>query len=200
MHFFAKTLIALLFLLTQQACQNQDHAAMRAEGAKSSERHDDLLFDLKFGMTRDAFFKSCMKLNTQGTITNGPRNMTALFTMPETTAKPIDINFYPDFCQGKICVMKINFNYQSWSIWGRDFHSETLLPEVVKWIETTYKTDLRKMKINKKDHLVAFDGTREIRVWLADEQFVNAYIYDLTATPDAVDTTNAIKPNWEVTK
>jgi hypothetical protein len=194
--FLSGFLLAAFFLTD---CQSNDYESLKQKGIASGKRNDGLLFNLHFGMTKTDFFAECLKLNQAGKIMNGPQNMTAMFTLPGTEAKPIDLNFYPDFCQNKICVMKMNFGYQAWSPWGKEFHSEALLPEAVKWIENEYKVDLKKMDVNGKKRLVAIGGNREITVWLQNEQYVNCFITDLTATPDPPmqPSNDGPRPIWE---
>jgi hypothetical protein len=188
----------LSILLSTSSCQ-KDYETLKKDGLASGIRNDDLFLGVKFNDTRTIFYDNCRQLNQAGTITNGPRNMSALYTLPETiSTDPIDLNFYPDFCGGKVCKMRMTFNYQSWAPWARKYHSKELLPHTIKWIENQYKTKLTKMQVeDKKTRMIAIDGNREIRLWLLDEQFVTVHMIDLTATPDPaapIDSTQQKSP------
>lgn len=194
-----KNLLFFCLLCTTIACKQADYESLKAENLATGKRNDDLLLGMRFGDHRDTFYQRCFALNREGLLTNGPKNMTALYVLPEFKETPIDLNFYPDFCQTRICAMRMYFNYQAWSPWAKQFHSGKLLPVVVDWLEKTYATKLTKMKVGDKTRLIAIDGNREIKVWLQDEQTVNCFITDLTATPDPPSTSpvpSGNKPAW----
>jgi hypothetical protein len=187
-------------LLTLTACQKADYESLKARELKTGKRHDDLLLGLHFGDTRDTFFTRCFAMNREGLITNGPKNMTALYVMPEFKETPVDLNFYPDFCQGRICTMRMYFNYQAWAPWNKQYHADKLLPKVLDWLESKYSTSFTKMKVGEKTRMVSIEGNREIKVWLQDEQTVNCLVTDLTAIPDPSPNVSpdAVKPGWMV--
>ena len=71
-------IIALIFLVS--ACQSEYTKLVKSE-LKSGKKNDTIFYNLRFGNTRQEFFKICWDLNKEGKVTNGPSNNTVQTTL-----------------------------------------------------------------------------------------------------------------------
>jgi hypothetical protein len=193
------TILLSLVCFSLLNCGKPDYQTAKSEALATGFRNDSIFFDFKFGDTRDYFYSHCFELNRAGILTNGHQNMSVQYALPEFTEHKVYLDFYPDFCQGKICSMIMTFNYEAWSPWAKELYANKLVPQVVKWFEEKYDTKFEAYQITEKQRkLIALDGNREIQIWVKDERYVEARMIDLTAKPDPVDPNIPVgpKPTW----
>ena len=179
----------LLFLLFSCVEQSQYTRTVNAELAKGV-RYDSLFLGIHFGISQDSFYNLCFELNEQGTIKEGPHNMTAEYKIPGLE-EDIRMNFYPDYHNDKIFRMPVDFHYPKWAPWNKGYFSDKLLPEVIKILEDWYGEGFFEVKSEDGIQLfVKVDGNRRISVRIKDEKLVRATFTDLIAEDEIQEEAN----------
>jgi|WetSurSiteA1Bulk_404760.scaffolds.fasta_scaffold03521_3 hypothetical protein len=152
-------------------------------------RNDSLFMGLYFGMPEKDFYTKCWKLNQQGLIKQGPKNRTVEYMVKKELRFPGSMNFYPDFVDGKIAEMPVQFAYTGWAPWNKKLSSDSLQIDVLHWFEKKYGKKF--MKIDhptKGSAFVNLDGNRRITIFKEDEMSVWAVFTDMSVTKEISDT------------
>ncbi len=172
---------SLLFV----ACESEYSKVVKQELA-SGEIHEDLIFDMKLGITRKEFFAQCWTLNNQQKISQGPGNNYAKYfwdldSMSEQSQK-VEMLFYGIFDENKIMHgMDMKMSYSAWSPWNENFHSPKLMEALKKEYLKTYPGNpFMEIKIKgDKKAFVKIDGNRQIRMYALSNRNVAVKIEDL---------------------
>lgn len=145
-------------------------------------REDSLFLGLSLGMSGKTFFGNCWELNKKGILFDGSNNTMALYKINSGLRFPAAMNFYPDFYQNKIAVMRVNFQYNGWAIWNKEQSADSLLPDVLKLYKKWYPAGNEFIEIRDKTKgtiYVKVDGNRRITVGKFDDIMVKADFTDL---------------------
>lgn len=183
----------LLFLILLVGCSESKYSKLvKTEMAKNIV-NDSLVFEMKFGQTRQEFYDQCWKLNNKGIITHGPNNNFVQYYLPQkegdSSINSIRMLFYGTFDEDKIMRgMDMQFSYNAWSLWNESLHSDKLISVVKDTLQSWYPgNDFIEvtMKRSKKDILVKIDGNRRIIIeTLMNTKDVDVRIDDLRYTID----------------
>ncbi|WP_353481905.1 hypothetical protein [Haliscomenobacter sp.] len=172
------SLILLVSLFVMSGCQS-DYEKMRNRELASGIRHDSLFFGFYMGMPNQDFFAHCLKLNRQRILTNdgGGRKVKCYL---KNTEPRIAMTFYPNFKDGKIREIPVEFYYETWAPWNKEYWSEKLLPRVLGVLEKWYGKGFIKVEDKEKGTIyVKVDGNRQIVVGIKNDQQVKANFTDL---------------------
>jgi len=147
----------------------------------SNKRYDSIFLGIYLGMTNKDFYQHCWDLNKQGLLTNGSENNSVLWKMDTGFAHGVDINFYPDFDEGKIFRMRTTFNYQAWAPWNKHLGADSLKNEVVKLYKKWYgEQNLIELSDNERGKIfVKVDGNRRITIGRYDDRHIKIEYTDL---------------------
>ncbi len=147
----------------------------------SGERYDSLFLGIHFGMDAETFFKHCWELNHQKLVKEGPGNTTVEYYLPDQE-NAIRMLFYPKFYNNLIYEMPVEFTYDAWAPWNKEFFSDKLILEIIRVFESWYGEGFVEIKHPERGSVwVKVDGNRRISVWCHDEQKVKALFTDLVA-------------------
>lgn len=184
---FGKASFALICVLFMN-CSGPEYSTLVKREMAKGVVYDSLLFDLKFGQTKQEFLSACWKLNQQGIISEGPGSKSVKYILPvnedSKSESGITLLFFGDFDEDKIMTgMDLQFYYNAWSIWNKNLQSDKLVPVIMDSLKKWYPgNDFIKVSIKKDsvDLFVKVDGNRRIMVGpLNDERIVRAKIDDL---------------------
>lgn len=183
----------LLFLIVLVGCSESKYSKLiKTEMAKNIV-NDSLLFDMKFGQTRQEFYDQCWKLNNQKIISHGPNNNFVQYYLPQkegdSSIYSIRMLFYGIFDKEKIMRgMDMQFSYNAWSLWNESLHADKLIPIVKDTLQSWYPgNDFIEVKAKKTkgDIFVKVDGNRRIIIEpLMNNKDVDVRIDDLRYTLD----------------
>ena len=151
---------------------------VRKELAKGI-RVDSLFLELSLGMTEKDFYTHCWELNKQGIIRQGSSNTSVFYKMSELD-DPVNMNFYPNFYEGKIYEMPVKFNYEGWAPWNQHLSSDSLQLEILNHYKKWYGDNF--ISVRHPTRGVAYikvDGNRRITLFKEDERVVWAIFTDL---------------------
>lgn len=186
-------IISLAIVLSSLACKESDYQRLVKRELATGVINDSLLFNFKFGQSKQYFLQSCWQLNQKGIISSGPENTTVQYQLPTKQKEPsptdMTLLFFGDFNEEKIMTgMNLQFYYNSWSPWNTSVQSEKLLPVVMDTLKSWYAgNDFIKVPL-KGDSLnlfVKIDGNRRITIRpLEDSRLVKADIDDLRYSLD----------------
>jgi len=179
---------AIIFILLTQvvliSCERKSEyrRVIESELAKNT-RYDSLFLGLKFGMTSKQFFDTCWIMNQKGILKEGPDNTQAQYFIDSTDilGPPVYMRFYPEFKDGIVYKMPVNFTYKAWAPWNKNFSADSLLPKVVRLMEEWYGPEL--IKMDGKDSGLPIwykvDGNRHMVIYKRDTSNVTVEFLDL---------------------
>lgn len=148
-------------------------------------RQDTLLLDLRFGMNKREFFGHSWELHKKGIVSEGVGNTTVHYQI-ERFGKKYEVDFYPNFYEGKIVDLPVEYKYSAFAPWNPKFSLEPLLQEVLKMHEEKYGNDFMEIKSKDKDKGVAYvrvDGNRRISIYKnPNRNSVTVFYFDLLST------------------
>lgn len=183
----------LLLLILLVGCSESKYSKLvKTEMAKNIV-NDSLLFEMKFGQTRQEFYDQCWKLNSQKIIKQGSNNNFVQYHLPQkegdSSINSIKMLFYGIFDKEKIMRgMDMRFSYNAWSLWNESTHSDKLITVVKDTLQSWYPGNgfiEVTMKRSKKDIFVKVDGNRRIIIEpLINTKDVDVRIDDLRYTID----------------
>lgn len=180
--------IALLLSTLLLSCSDSEYAKLVKAEMATGIIHDSLLFNMKFGQSKEYFLQSCWRLNQKGIVGNGPGSRTVKYELPSVHEKPhptdMTLLFFGTFNEEKeMTGMDFQFYYNAWSIWNETLQAEKLLPVVkdslLKWYPGN---DFIKVPLEKSGthSWVKVDGNRRITIRpLDDDRLIKAKIDDL---------------------
>lgn len=149
---------------------------------KTNIRYDTLLKGLKFGMNKREFFAHCWDLHKKGDLKEGFDNISVYFKM-ERNGKKYDVNFYPNFKNGKISNMPVRYSYQAFAPWNKKYALDSLASEILRMYKEDYGNDFIKVDSNNKQKGIAYvrvDGNRRISIYKdINKNNVIVYYFDL---------------------
>lgn len=172
----AGILLASLFF----SCSPGDRYERRvAEELAKGIRVDSLFLDMRLGMTDQQFYTHCWELNKKGLIRQGTSNTSVLYKMKELN-EPAEMNFYPNFYQGKIYEMPVKYNYEGWAPWNPHLSADSLQLEILNRYKEWYGNDFMEVRHSKRGTaFIKVDGNRRITIFKEDERHVWAIFTDL---------------------
>ncbi len=173
--FWALCLSALVM-----ACgTTSEYETLRKRELASGQRYDSLFLDISFGMDRKKFFGHCWELNKQGLVRQGSQNTSVMHRM-FLGKDTVQMDFYPEFHEGKIYEMPVSYAYQSWAPWNKNMSSDTLLVFLLDKYKQEYGDGFIEITHPKKGTAyVKVNGNRRISIYRKDDMTVAALFTDL---------------------
>ncbi len=156
-------------------------------------RNDTLLHGIQFGMNKREFFAHCWELNKKGVYKEGAGNTTVFYEM-ERNDKKYNVNFYPNFSDGKITELPVEYTYPAFAPWNPKYSIDLLHKEIVELYIEQYGKDYLEIVSKKPDQDIAFvwiNGNRRISVYKnVSRNSVIARYFDLSS-----EKTREVAPN-----
>ena len=192
----------LLFLLTAvMGCRQSGMESYRSLVKKelnSNKKVSDIFLGISLGMTGKEFYAHCWEMNKKGIFTDGSNNAAVLYRLDNKELQhPAQMNFYPEFHNGKIHKMWARFQYMGWMPWNKKLGSDSLLTDVLRLYKKWYKEGNSFITIpdEKKGNIyVKVDGNRRIIIGRYDDVEVKADYTDLLVEQQ-MKKENSIKQN-----
>ncbi len=176
-------IVFLVIVLTSCNDSGKYHKLVEQELA-SNIRNDTLLQDIRFGMNKREFFAHCWELNKKGVFKEGSGNATVFYEM-EKNDKKFHVNFYPNFSEGKIIELPVEYTYPAFAPWNPKYSLDLLQKEIVDFYVEKYGPDYLEIKSKKADNGVAYvwiDGNRRISIYKnISRNSVTALYFDLSS-------------------
>jgi hypothetical protein len=109
------------------------------------------------------------------------RNTTVEYQLKNELKYPGTMDFYPEFIDGKISEMPVEFLYNGWAPWNKSLSADSLQTEVLKWYEKQYCGGFLEVKHPKRGiAYVKINGNRQISIFKEDEMHVWAIFTDMS--------------------
>jgi len=177
-----KIYILLLLLTLIISCKPKtEYDKVKERELASGKVVTDLFLDLSFGMDRKTFYGTCWEHNKKGILTNGAHYLQIHYKPEMPSGKTADMFFYPQFEEGKIVFMPVEFLYPDWFPNREEFSSTALKKDVVDLLESWYGPGF--FEVTNKDKsisaMVKIDGNRHIRVFKKNLTTVRVEMMDL---------------------
>jgi hypothetical protein len=181
-NFFCAVIVFVFFYGCSSSGGEQYSKLVKKELA-SGARVDSLFLGIHLGMTSKEFYGHCWELNKKGLLTDGEGNTAVLYKLDKGLKYPASMNFYPDFYENKISVMRANFQYNAWAPWNKAQFSDSLLPDVLTLYKKWYPSGNDFIAITDKARgtiYVKVDGNRRITIGRFNDMLVRVDYTDLT--------------------
>jgi hypothetical protein len=167
----------LFFVFLLAACGRPDseyRSTVQRELA-SGKRVNELLFDVKFGMSRRDFYDYCWRMHQKDSFSDGGNVTSVLYKMKTQLRHPASMNFFPEFRQDSIYKLWAQVGYDAWAPWNRQQWSDSLLLDVVRLYSQWYPgNEFIELKDAKRGTIyVKVDGNRRIIIGRKDDYHVN---------------------------
>lgn len=167
--FFGLIIILSIAMTNNSGCNGKNTSTSEFETAL-----DSVHMGVQLGMERQAFYDYCWDLNKQGKdIKQGHHNTSVMHSDSTNFSYPAEINFYPKFnAENKIYILPVRYEYRSWAPWNKEVHSDKLLPEVIAYMEKSYRVKFEEKTINGKVVWYNFTAPRLITIYAEDDHYV----------------------------
>lgn len=148
-------------------------------------RQDSLFYGLYLGMSHKAFRTYCFDMNLKGKFKQGgEKSPFWVQSKVEDMEYPAEINFYPNFQNGKISEMNASIYYDNPKFKNGIFIKDSLLQDVLNLMDKWYGGKTFKIKspvFYKDDIYVKVNGNRRITISMDQTgQMINLWYTDLT--------------------
>ena len=179
------TMVFLGLLFLTNACRNDPknklETIQRQELAKGF-RNDTLFMGLFLGMEQQEFYNFCWAMNKKGVFTEGENKLVECQLGKKNFYYPMQMNFFPQFKNGKINVMPVKFTYKGIDLSYPNGQTEKLLKDVktqlAEWFgDGFFKTPLP----TGGEGFVQVKGNRRIMVVVEKDYEVMVVFTDLAA-------------------
>ncbi len=180
-------LFALVLLLLTGACRNDSlsYSGLVRKELASGKVSNQLLLDIRFGMTRKEFYSYCWTMHNKGHFEDGANSTAVLYHLrgPGQLRYPASMNFYPEFRKDSIYRMWAQVEYDAWAPWNRNLFADSLMVDVVRLFKHLYPgNDFLKLTDPHRGTIyVKVDGNRRIIVGKKDDAHVNVDYTNLLA-------------------
>ncbi len=179
----AITTVCLFIILAGCNDSHKYHKQVEQELA-THVRNDTLLQGVRFGMNKREFFAHCWELHKKGVFKEGVANTTVFYEM-EKNNKKYRVNFYPNFSEGKISELPVEYTYAAFAPWNSNYSLDLLQKEIVDYYIEEYGPDYLEINSKKPDNGVAYvwiDGNRRISIYKnISRNSVTALYFDLSS-------------------
>lgn len=176
------SILIFLIVLILSGCAPKSHyeRVVQRELSKGI-RHDNLFLGFKLGMTKKDFYAHAWKLNKEHMVTNSSSNMTVVYQL-DSLKSPAKMSFYPRFYKNKIYLMPVQFIYDAWAPWNKQYSADSLETDILHLMQKWYG---KGFFIVKGPHgeiaHVQVDGNRRITVLKHNDRVVDVLFTDLIA-------------------
>jgi hypothetical protein len=144
------------------------------------KKQDSLFLGISLGMESKAFYDHCWEYNRRKIFTHGPSNQNVEYRLDTIVNSSVSMRFYPTFIEDKIFEMPVTFTYEAWAPWNRQYHSDSLLVQMIKVFKVWYGDDFKELNHPTQGKVYyRIDGRRRINLFIKDDQFVQAVFTDL---------------------
>jgi hypothetical protein len=172
-------LLAVLAIAIWGCTPTQRYENLVQEELASGKQVDSLFLGLSLGMTQKDFYTQCWEMNKEGLIRQGTSNTSVLYTT-EIDGEKVEMNFYPDFYNGKIWQMPAQYNYTAWAPWNQHLSSDSLQLKILDLYKDWYGGEFIEIRNEKNDKVfVNVNGNRQISIFKMSEMTVWALFTNL---------------------
>jgi len=174
-----------LFLLLLLSCTNvkektgHQQPAQRQLGQLAPDQQ--LIENIHFGMTSAAFFDYCRAMNARQLFTNSNGNQWVQFRSDTAFPAPVRWNFYPEFCEDRICKLNVLLSYEAYAPWNHRLVADSLLKDIIPVFNRWYGSGrYRSIRAHGIFKLIKIDGNRQINFWKLNEKDIQVVYTDLS--------------------
>lgn len=144
---------------------------IETELSKNS-REDELLYGLRFGMTKEEFYDHCRRMNKNGLFFNSAGNAAVVCRIQDEFKSPVKVSFYPEFIDNKIYKLPAIINYEAFAPWNKNLFADSLVADLLQFFNKKFGQAplLQMTDPNNKNVFVRVDANRRITITKKDER------------------------------
>jgi len=171
----------IIIIISLFSCRGSEYQELVKSELASGIRYDSIMFGIYFGDTRKDFYANCWKLNKQGVISHGPKNMNVQYTMKNEGGSDIAMLFYPAFDEDdRIRKMEVEYSYVAWAPWNEQYQADALLPVVQDTLMSWYPgNEFMELSVEEETYWVKVDGNRRINMKTNGKELVLVKVVDM---------------------
>jgi hypothetical protein len=176
----------VVFIMSAVACRQSAIDRYNSQVQKelaSNKKVNDIFMGISLGMTSKDFYLHCWDMNKKGLFTDGGNNTAVKYRLVNNELKhPAEMNFYPEFNNGKVARMWVKFQYEGWVPWNKKLDSDDLVLDVLALYKKWYPEGNPFLTIADKEKgtiYVKVDGNRRIIIGRFDDIQVKVDYTDL---------------------
>lgn len=179
-----KRCLLFVFVMTMAAGCDRDGSRYRElvqTELASGKKVNDLLFGVRFGMTRKEFYDYCWKMHQKDSFDDGGSVTSVLYRLRKQLRYPASMNFFPEFRQDSVYKLWAQVEYDAWAPWNKHLFSDSLLTDMVRLYSQWYPGNAFMRIADPKRGIiyVKVDGNRRIILGRKDDAHVNVDYTDL---------------------
>ena len=178
--------ILLCSYLLLSCQQKNSYEKMLERELATGIRNDSLFMGMYLGMPSKEFYTHCWNLNKEGKIRQGSSNAT-VYARVSNFGEPAEMNFYPEFFEGKIIKMPVDFAYEAWAPWNQELHADSLQLEVKALVEKWHGSKNEFISVKNPNKFLGgvgflrMDGNRRTFIHRVNERTVRLEFTDMVA-------------------
>lgn len=171
----------LLSILAASCKQKTEYQKLVERELAKESRNDSLFLGYYFGMPRQDFFDHTWELNSNKTVMQGNRTASIRYDL-DNLKYPAQMNYYPDFYEGKLYKMPVRYMYNGWAPWNRDYWADSLKKDVLSVFRKRYPDRFHEMnhpELNVPAYIMV-DKNKRISIYEMDNKEVVVDYTDLS--------------------
>ncbi|MBL7814381.1 MAG: hypothetical protein JNL70_05195 [Saprospiraceae bacterium] len=180
-----RTIVCLLFIgFLLVACKNnsaKDLAKIEKQELAKGIRQDSVFMGIHLGMAQQDFYNYCWAMNKKGVFFEG-YNKSVEYQIGKITSNfPVQLNFFPQFKDGKIAEIPFLFTYKTLDPWNPNMQTDKLVAEVKTLMEKWYGKDFFIAILPTGEKVYAkVDGNRRVIIKVVKDFEVTVMVTDLS--------------------
>lgn len=174
--------LMILIGLSISNCGQSEYQKLVESELASGVRNDSIVFDIHFGDTKKKFFDTCWKLNREGILQPGPKNLMVEYNIKSEEGSDIKWLFYPIVDKDNLIKkMDMEFSYEGWAPFNEQYQPDKLLPVIKDTLEKWYPGNpFMEVPLEDKSYWAKVDGNRRITMRSDDKSAVQVVFVDMT--------------------
>lgn len=178
----------LLSILAASCEQKTEYQRLVEKELAKESRNDSLFLGYYFGMPRQDFFDHTWELNSRKIVMQGNRTASIRYDL-DNLKYPAQMNYYPDFYEGKLYKMPVRYMYNGWAPWNRDYWADSLKKDVLSVFRERYPNRFREMNHPELDlpAYIMVDKNMRISIYEMDNKEVVVDYTDLSVLKEIKD-------------
>jgi len=177
-----KIIVLCWMVVVAFGCGESAYEQLVAKEVASGVRNDSIVHGIYFGDSKKKFFDTCWKLNREGVLSPGPKNLMVEQQIKNPNGSDISWLFYPKVDQeNNIRKMDMEFSYKGWAPFNEQYHPDKLVPVIKDSLEHWYPgNEFMELKVDGLPYWAKIDGNRRITMRSDGKSAVQVVFVDMT--------------------
>jgi len=160
---------------------NVDYQLLVKRELSKNIRVDELLYGLRFGMTKEEFYDHCRRMNKNGLFFNSAGNTAVVCRIKDELKSPVKVSFFPEFVDNKIYKLPAIINYEAFAPWNKTLFADSLILNVLQFFNEKFGNAqvIQLTDGHQRLVFVRVDANRRLTITKKDEREIKIEFTDL---------------------